>query len=541
MKNLSALSSSGLATTPHYLASESAASILREGGNAIEAMIAAAATIAVAYPHMNSIGGDSFWLLHESGKLPVAIDACGAAAQAASLDWYRERGMAYDSPNAAQTSIGFRGPTAACTVAGTISGWQMALEYSQQHWQGKLPLSRLLSDAIGFARNGVPVTQSQASATTSKQAELHTQPGFAPTFLSGGAAPFVGSIFRQPLLANTLEHLVVKGLGDYYHGELGRAIGKELQRLGSPLSHADLSGHRAQLCKPLVLHHAQGLVYNFPPPTQGLVSLLILGVLDRLNVGRYNHLSADYIHLAVEATKRAFAIRDHYITDPAYMKTEAQHFLEPAKLDKMAASIDLQTVLPTGKTQGPGDTVWMGVMDAQGRSVSMIQSIYHEFGCGIVLRDSGINWQNRGVSFSLNPNALNALQPGRKPFHTLNPALAVLNDGRTMVYGNMGGDGQPQSQAAVFTRIVHHGLSPADAIAAPRWLLGRAWGNSSESLKLESRFDTRVIDDLKHRGHDVEVLKPFDELMGHAGAIVRDANGNMIGGADPRSDGSVVG
>jgi gamma-glutamyltranspeptidase/glutathione hydrolase len=177
----------------------------------------------------------------------------------------------------------------------------------------------------------------------------------------------------------------------------------------------------------------------------------------------------------------------------------------------------------------------MGVIDGEGRAVSMIQSIYHEFGSGVVLDQSGVNWQNRGASFSLDPGHINTLEPGKKPFHTLIPGLALLNDGRTMVYGNMGGDGQPQSQSAVFTRTVVHGLNPQDAIAAPRWLLGRTWGQSSDSLKLESRFPQATVDALRARGHEVDVLGDFDETFGHAGCVLRHANGCFEGGFDPRS------
>jgi oxamate amidohydrolase len=190
--------------------------------------------------------------------------------------------------------------------------------------------------------------------------------------------------------------------------------------------------------------------------------------------------------------------------------------------------------------KGPGDTVWMGVVDEAGRAVSFIQSIYHEFGCGAVLQESGIVWQNRGCSFSLDQFALNALLPGKKPFHTLNPPLAVLKDGRTIVYGAMGGDGQPQSQSAVFTRIVDFDIDPQEALNAPRWLLGRTWGASSETLKLEARFEMGLARTLREWGHEVEILEPYDEAVGHAGAIVRHRSGALEGGADPRSDGGVA-
>jgi gamma-glutamyltranspeptidase/glutathione hydrolase len=184
--------------------------------------------------------------------------------------------------------------------------------------------------------------------------------------------------------------------------------------------------------------------------------------------------------------------------------------------------------------------VWLGVIDAEGRAVSFIQSIYHEFGCGAVLDRTGINWQNRGCSFSLDQYAVNALMPRKKPFHTLNAPLAVLKDGRTIVYGAMGGDGQPQTQAAVFTRMINFGMDPQAAINAPRWLFGRAWGEESDTLKLESRFEMGLPHSLMEWGHEVEILEPYDETVGHAGAIVRHKSGALEGGADPRSDGGVA-
>jgi gamma-glutamyltranspeptidase/glutathione hydrolase len=222
------------------------------------------------------------------------------------------------------------------------------------------------------------------------------------------------------------------------------------------------------------------------------------------------------------------------------MSADPASFLCPDALDAMAGAIDPLVAASWGEGKGPADTVWMGVIDQQGNAVSMIQSIYHEFGSGIVLSDSGVNWQNRGASFSLEPNHINCLRPGKKPFHTLNPALAHLADGRTVVYGNMGGDGQPQSQSAVFTRTVVHGMNPQAAISAPRWLLGRTWGQHSDSLKLEGRFPQSTLQALRERGHDVELLEDFDEVCGHAGCAIRHPDGSLEGGCDPRSDGAVA-
>ncbi len=521
----------GMAVAPHALAAESALAVLRDGGNAIEAMVAAAATIAVVYPHMNSLGGDAFWLIHLPGEPARAIDACGAAAAAATIDYYRERGMA---------SIPFRGGLAANTVAGTVSGWELALELSRSRLGGRMPLSRLLADAVHYAHDGIVVTCSQTATTTAKLAGLQGQPGFDATFLAGGAPPVAGTRFRNPRLGDTLARLARAGLRDFYDGELARGIARDLAAVGSPLAAVDLAAHRASWRAPLSFRHSLGTLYNLPPPTQGVVSLLILGILDALEIGKVDPSGAEYVHLCVEAVKQAFGVRDRYVTDPAYMEVPAQDLLAPEAVGRLVAQVDRRHAAPWGAGKGPGDTIWMGVADGEGRAVSFIQSLYHEYGSGLVLESSGLNWQNRGCSFSLDEGALNVLRPGRKPFHTLNPALALLDDGRTMVYGNMGGDGQPQTQSAVFTRTVVFGMGPAAAIAAPRWLLGRTWGQTSDTLKLESRFPAPVVDALVRMGHEVELLGDFDETVGHAGAILRHADGTLEGGSDPRSDGGVA-
>ena len=520
-----------VAVAPHALAARSAAAVMREGGNAVEAMAAAAATIAVVYPHMNSIGGDGFWLVHVPGEKPRAIDASGAAAAAANIAYYRERGMA---------AIPFRGGVAANTVAGTVSGWDLALALSREHLGGRMPLPRLLGEAIGYARDGIDVTRSQTATTQAKLAGLAGQHGFDETFLVRGAPPAPGSRFRNARLAATLEHLSRAGLADFYRGDVARGMARDLAAAGSPLTLADLEAHRGAWREPLSISHSRGTLYNTPPPTQGLVSLMILGILDALHLERVDPEGAQYVHLCVEAVKQAFAVRDRHVTDPAYMTVDAQSLLDPARIGEAAARIDPRKAAPWGTGRGPADTIWMGAIDAEGRAVSFIQSLYHEYGSGVVLGGSGVNWQNRGCSFSLDKRALNALAPGRKPFHTLNPALALLSDGRTLAYGNMGGDGQPQTQSAVFTRVVLFGMAPAQAIAAPRWLLGRTWGQTSDSLKLEARFPEPVVASLRAMGHEIEMLADYDEAAGHAGALVRHADGTLEGGTDPRSDGGVA-
>ena len=269
------------------------------------------------------------------------------------------------------------------------------------------------------------------------------------------------------------------------------------------------------------------------------MSLAILGITDRLAMAEADE--AMTVHRIVEATKLAFSLRDAHITDPRHLDVDIQSLLEPAALQALAERVSDRQAAPWGAGKGPGDTVWMGVMDDSGLAVSFIQSLYHEFGSGVVLPESGIVWQNRGASFSLDPQHLLALAPGKQPFHTLNPAAARLSDGRVMVYGSMGGDGQPQTQAALFTRYILQGVPLQESISRPRWLLGRTWGQTSDSLKLEGRFTPQSVARLRALGHEVEVLDDFSEAMGHAGAIVRHPNGLFEGASDPRSNGSAAG
>jgi len=267
---------------------------------------------------------------------------------------------------------------------------------------------------------------------------------------------------------------------------------------------------------------------------------MILALFDRLGVTEAE--SFDHIHGLVEATKRAIRTRDRAVTDPAFLAHPLDRYLEPGFIAGEAMKIDRRKAARWPLAAGDGDTIWMGAADASGLVVSYIQSLYWEFGSGCVLPKTGVLMQNRGASFSLDPKALNALAPGRRPFHTLNPALASLKDGRVIAYGTMGGDGQPQSQAAVFTRHVLFKQPLDKALDAPRWLLGRTWGSAHTNLRMENRFDGSLIDRLMSAGHDVAVLdEAYSDTMGHAGAVVLHPDGTLEGGHDPRADGGAAG
>ena len=516
----------GMAVSPHHLASQAGLAVLRDGGTAVDAAVATAAAIAVVYPHMNSLGGDSFWIISQPGREPVAIDACGRAGASVDLDYYRKAGVA---------AVPSRGPLAANTVAGTISGWQAMLASGPT----RLPLARLLEDAIAHARDGVVLTSGFEETLGGKRAELETVSGFGELYLPGGKTPAAGEVLKQPALARTLERLAADGLDGFYRGALARDLAADLLAAGSPITLADLQGHQSWTGAPLRLRLAGADLFNMVPPTQGLASLLILGIFERLGVTAAEGF--DHLHGLVEATKQAFLVRDRHVGDPAQMEIDPQALLDDgAALDAMAARIDRARALPWPQPAATGDTVWFGAIDSDGCAVSAIQSTYFEFGSGVVLPQSGIVWQNRGSSFRLTEGGWNALRPGRKPFHTLNPALAHFDDGRTMVYGTMGGEGQPQTQAAVFSRYAMFGQGLQQAVTAPRWLLGKTWGEDSVTLKLEDRFDPAVIAALRQAGHDIEIMEPFTSTMGHAGALVRQADGTLEGAADPRSDGIVA-
>jgi gamma-glutamyltranspeptidase/glutathione hydrolase len=523
--------STAAVAAPHRLAAETGQNILAAGGNAVEAMVAMAATIAVVYPHMNGIGGDGFWLVREPKGRIHALDASGPAGSLATIRRYQ--GKEYDA-------IPPRGPDAALTVAGAVSGWGLALELARA-LDGQLPLDLLLGDAIRHAREGYAIGAAEGRNALLEEAALFTAPGFAEAFLVDGKLPEAGATRRNPKLADTFDQLAHAGLADFYRGDVGREIATDLERIDSPITRKDLEIYRARVVQPLSVRLKHSTVYNLPPPSQGLASLLILGIFERLNVSRAE--TPEHHHGLIEAAKRAFAIRDRVVTDPRELTHNPADFLTPAALEREAAQVEARRAAPTPSRSAEGDTVWMGCIDKDGLAVSYIQSVYWAFGSGCVLPSTGIHWHNRGFSFSLDPKSRNPLEPGRKPFHTLNPGLAVFNDGRVLSYGTMGGEGQPQILSQIFTRYADFGMGLADAMDAPRWLFGKSWGAPSATLKVEDRFDPSLLRALSSFGHPIQELgKPYADALGHAGMLVKHPrNGRVEAVHDPRSDGGSLG
>lgn len=509
-------------TAPHFAASTAGNEILQRGGTAIEAMVAAAASIAVNYPHMNGLGGDGFWLISEPGKAPIAIDACGTAAALAETTYYQ-----------GNKAIPSRGGKAALTMAGAVAGWQKALEISET-WQSTMPLNELLETAISQANWGIEVTQSLSDASQKTFADLAGDENFAQ-FLINDKPLKKGKILKLPALAATLQHLADKGLDDFYHGELAHQLATDLQDAGSPIRLQDFNDYQAKIVEPLSVTTRLGKLYNLPAPTQGIASLIILALYDK--VAAQGSSDADMAHLLIECTKQAFIKRNEFLTDPSRLSLDLQSLLTEESLEEMASNISISNALPWPHEAKTGDTIWMGACDNQGRMVSYIQSLYWEFGSGIVSPQTGIVWNNRGTSFTLEPGHLQELKPGMKPFHTLNPAFAELNDGRRISYGTMGGEGQPQTQAALFSRYVYHNQPLSKAISLGRWLLGRTWGDQSHNLKVERDVAEYVGDSLTTRGHEMVVVDACNELMGHAGAVVLHPDNTAEAATDPRSDG----
>lgn len=526
--------SRGVIAAPHSAAAEAGRQIFAEGGNAIEAMIAAAAAIAAVYPHMTHAGGDGFWLIHEPGGKVRGIEAAGFAGERATIRAYRDRG---------HDEIPTRGPLAALTVPGAVGGWRMANAMAKAAG-GRLPRSVLLEPAMRAAREGYVVTRSQARLTVDKLYELKDCPGFADLFLVDGKAPAEGALLKQPQLAASLDHMARTGFEDVYRGDIARELARDLEVIGSPVTRADLQAYYAVERTPLSLDHSLGEVFNMPPPTQGLASLMILGIVDRLEA-MYGPVTAEtpgFVHRLVEATKRAFIVRDGFVTDFDHLAGDPQAYLAETALQREATAVNMREALAWPQRAAAGDTIWMGAADADGRVVSYIQSIYWEFGSGCISPSTGFLMQNRGASFALDPKALNPLEPGRRPFHTLNPALARLKDGRVFGYGTMGGEGQPQTQAMVFERHVRHGVPLEEALDRPRWLLGRTWGSTVTGLRLENRFDESLVRELQRIGHAAEFIgESYSDTMGHAGGVTWFPDQSLGGAHDPRADGGASG
>lgn len=523
----------GMVTSPHELASQAGLDVLKAGGNAVEAAIAIGACLSVTYPHFTGLGGDAFMLISDAAGKVLTVSGIGQAP-AHLPSWL----------GALQT-IPRRGPQSMLTTAGTVDAMGQAFELSRDRLSGKLSWSTLLQPAINLAREGFAYTDSGDFWLNFRAAEMHALPGVARHFHppgTQGAQSAVGRLFRQPQLAQTLETLAGRGHRDFYEGQLAQRLARGLRDAGSALTAADLAETRARVEPPLAQAYRGGLLLAHQPPTQGVTTLEIMGILERFDLASVPEGSADYYHLLVEAVKLAFTDRDRHLADPDFSPVPCADLLSSASLDRAAARINMARAQPWPHAFRHGDTVYIGATDSMGNSVSMLQTIYFDWGSGVMAGDTGVLWHNRGAAFSLDPTHPNAIRPGKRPFHTLNPGIYVKDGAPRILYGTQGADGQPQTLAAILTRLIDYGMDPLSALARPRFLLGRTFSDSRDTLKLECDAGAEVFGELSRRGHEIGMLPAKSPLAGQPGAILIDrAQGWISGAHDPRSDGRALG
>lgn len=521
-----AQSTRGMVTSPHELASEAGLEVLRAGGNAIEAAIAIGAVLCVTYPHFTGLGGDAFMVISDREGHVRTLSGIGQAAS---------RVPDY------QGEIPARGPGAALTTAATVAVWDKAYALSRTAWGGRQGWSSLFSRAIEYAANGFPVTPSQQFWQSFRAGELASWNGFAQVFMPHGRIPQAGEQFFQPALARSLERIATYGGREFYEGDLAGWIAAGLEQAGSPLTLDDLARAQAHEEVPLRVAYRDGELLGLQPPTQGVTTLEIMGILDRFDLAAIPENSSDYYHVLVEAVKLAFLDRNRYVADPDFVDVPVDRLLSAAMLDSHAQRIRMDRAMPWPYTFKTGDTVYIGAADADGNCVSMLQTVSFDWGSGVVLGDTGVLWHNRGASFSLDPDSPNVLRGGKRPLHTLNPGMYLKQGRPHLLYGTQGADGQPQTLAAVLTRLIDYGMDPLTALGRPRFLLGKTFSDSRDSLKLEQDAGASVFSELAARGHRLSPLPAQSQLAGHPGAIRIDANGHMTGAHDPRSDGRALG
>lgn len=522
-----ATSSKGVVTSPHELATSAGLEMLKSGGNAIEAAIAIGACLNVTYPHFSGFGGDAFMIISDrNGKVRTLSGIGQAPAQL---------------PNYAG-SIPLRGPQSMLTTAAGVDALGRAFDISQNDLAGSKSWADLLKPAIEMARSGFPVTPSEKFWMDFRAKDLKDLPAIALQFMIDGKTPEIGQLFTQPQLADTLETLAVRGYRDFYDGRVAERIAKGLKSAGSPLTAGDLAATRARIEPPLRVAYRDGVLLANQPPTQGITTLEIMGILDRFDLQKIPEGSADFYHLLVEAVKLAFIDRNRFVADPEFSDVPSARLLSKAHLDTLASTVDMKRAMPWPHVFKQADTVYIGATDAAGNSISMLQTVYFDWGSGVMAGDTGILWHNRGASFNLTPGHHNALRAGKRPFHTLNPGMYLQNDKPRILYGTQGADGQPQTLATVLTRMIDYGMDPLTSLTKPRFLLGKTFSDSRDSLKLEKDAGEPVFEQLKARGHEMSVIAAQSPLAGHPGAIVIDQKtGVALGAHDPRSDGRALG
>jgi len=522
----------GLVASPHYLASQAGVDILKKGGSAVDAAIATNAVLNVVYPHMCGIGGDAFWLIYDAEKEDLAfLNASGRSPYQANIDYFKKAGM---------NSIPIRG-LLSVIVPGAVDGW-----FEAHNRYGKLSVFHVLTPAIAYAKEGYPITHILSLKIHEAAPELSRFPASKNLFLPNGRVPKPGELLTNKGLASSLEKIGHEGRDVFYKGEIARKIVKFSEENGGLLSEKDFHDTRSSWGKPISTTYRDYTVFETAPNSQGLAALMILNLLEEYDLSSLVYQSPDHLHLMIETKKVAFADRNRYVSDPDLVKIPLDELLSKEyaarrrSLIRQDRAADATAVLPGNFGR---DTIYLCVIDESGNAVSLIQSLYFSFGSAVVAGDTGILLQNRGAYFSLDPDHVNCLQPHKRTFHTLMASMTFKQGNPYMIFGTSGADGQPQTHVQVMTSVFDFGLDIQSAIEAPRWLSGRRLVNQPEDyLTVEGRFSAEVIEELRKRGHQVNIVEDWSSDMGCShGIIIYPENGLRMGGSDPRSDGAAIG
>ena len=518
----------GLVTSPHSLASAAGLDLLRAGGSAVDAALATSAALSVLYPHMTGIGGDAFWLIHDAKTGNVRyIDGGGRATAGGTLDAFARRGL---------SEVPLKGVLpGTLTVPGAVASWTEA-----HAAYGRLPLARCLESAIGYARDGFPVTARLAQWRDMARTDLAKSPE-AALFLQPGP------VLKNPDLARTLQAVASDGWYGFYDGDVAREMVRWSAANDGFFSAPDLAAQRARWADPIKGTYRDVTIYETPPPTQGFAVLEMLNLLEPFELHNRPFLGPDYVHFMVQAKQLAYHDRDRHVADPRFAKVPTDRLISKAYAAERRSLMDPDRALPWDRIPSygslAGDTVYIAAVDKEGNAVSLIHSLYGIFGAAVVAGRTGVMLQNRSAYFSLDPSSPNKVEPGKTPLHTLIASLAYRDDRLWAVLGCMGADGQPQIHLQTYVAMIDHGRDIQEALEAPRFLSGRfAIGEARDTLHMEARFPPGTIDALERRGHLLNRWGDWNETAGHAHGIVIDpASGLRIGGSDPRSDGAAIG
>jgi gamma-glutamyltranspeptidase / glutathione hydrolase len=517
----------GMVATSQPLASQVGLDVLKRGGNAVDAAIAMAAMLNVTEPMMTGIGGDMFAMVYWSRTKELrGLNGSGRAPRSLNLDHFAKKGIKTMPLQGMET----------ITVPGAFDGWVTLLDK-----YGTMKLADLLAPAIDYAENGFPVMEKAAEDWEAEVKKLKKSPAASANYLIDGRAPRAGEIFRQRNLARTFRTLAAGGRDAFYKGEIAKAIADYCQQNGGFLTVADFAAHHSDWVEPISTNYRGYTVYEMPPNGQGLTALIALNILEGFDLRAMSAQPDRYYHTLIEATKLAFADRNRYIADPSFAKVPVAELLSKEYATKRRALINPNQALespPPGDLNLGSDTTYFTVVDKDGNAVSFINSLFDSFGSGVVAGDTGIVLQNRGNGFSLNPDHPNRLEPGKRPFHTLIPAMVFKGNDLFMSFGVMGGAIQAQGHVQVLVNLIDRGMSLQQAIDAPRYRF-----TDGKSVLLEDEIGSTIIERLLQKGH-VRGTPPgvLRSSMGGGQAIMIDPlSRTLMGASDPRKDGLALG